>query len=105
MLLEVNNLKIGVGIEPERFLKPEERERAMRRLRSGSDIKLSEGKDNKPAKPTRDLGLPSGAVFNLAAGGRKSDQGGRDHRQAHRSRLAGVGETTSKARSIRQEVA
>ena len=75
MLLEVNNLKIGVGIEPERFLKPEERERAIKRLRSGSDIKLSEGRDNKPAKPARDLGLPSGAVFNLAAGGRKSIKG------------------------------
>ena len=75
MLQEVNNLKIRVGLEPERFLTPEERERAMRRLRSGSDIKLSEGRDNKPAKPTRDLGLPSGAVFNLAAGGRKSVKG------------------------------
>lgn len=75
MLQEVNNLRIRVGAEPERRLCQGERERAMRRLRSGSDIKLSEGRDNKPAKPTRDLGLPSGAVFNLAAGGRKSVKG------------------------------
>ena len=75
MLQEVNNLKMRQGTEPERFLNQEERERAMRRLRSGSDIKLSAGRDDKPARPTRDLGLPSGAVFNLAAGGRKSIKG------------------------------
>ena len=72
---EVNNLRIGVGIDPERRLSDNERARAMKRLRSGKDIKLSEGRDNKPAKPTRDLGLPTGAVFNLAAGGRKSIKG------------------------------
>lgn len=75
MLQEVNNLRIRVGLEPERRLCAKERGRAMNRLRSGSDIKLSEGRDNKPAKPTRDLGLPSGTVFNLAAGGRRSIKG------------------------------
>lgn len=75
MLQEVNNLKMRQGTEPERFLNQDERERAMRRLRSGSDIRLSTGRDDKPAKPTLDLGLPSGAVFNLAAGGRKSIKG------------------------------
>jgi CRISPR-associated endonuclease Csn1 len=72
---EVNNLRVQVGSEPERPLKEDERERVLQRLRSGNDIKLWEGKDNKPAKPTRDLGLPSGAVFNLAAGGRKAIKG------------------------------
>ena len=75
MLQEVNNLRVRVGIEPERQLNKEQWEKAMRRLRSGSDIKLSEGRDNSPAKPTRDLGLPSGTVFNLAAGGRKAIKG------------------------------
>ena len=75
MLQEVNNVKLRVGIDPERPLDERERGRAMNRLRSGKDIKLSEGRDNKPAKPTRDLGLPSGAVFNLARGGRKSVEG------------------------------
>ena len=75
MLQEVANLKVQVGTEPERFLDDDERERAMRRLRSGKDITLSKGKDNKPANPTRDLGLPSNAVFNLAAGGRKAIKG------------------------------
>ena len=75
MLQEVNNLRVRVGIEPERPLDYGERERAMNRLRSGNDIKLSEGKENKPAKPPRDLKLPSGATFNLAAGGRKSIKG------------------------------
>ena len=72
MLQEVNNLKLRVGADPERTLDDGERGRAMARLRSGKDIKLSVGKDNKPAKLTQDLGLPSGAVFNLARGGRKS---------------------------------
>ncbi len=75
MLQEVNKLKVREGIEPERFLNPEERARAMRRLRSGRDIKLTAGRDDKPAKPTRDLGLPSDTIFNLAAGGRKSIKG------------------------------
>ncbi len=67
MLQEVNNLKLRVGADPERPLDEGERERAMVRLRSGRDINL--------AKPTRDLGVPSGAVFNLARGGRKSVEG------------------------------
>ena len=75
MLQEVNNLRVRVGIEPERPLDDGERERAMKRLRSGSEIKLTDGKDNKPAKPPRDLKLPAGATFNLAAGGRKSIKG------------------------------
>ena len=75
MLQEVNNLRVLVGTEPERALNEHERKRVIRKLRSGIDIKLSEGKDNRPTKPTKDLGLPSGAVFNLAAGGRKSIKG------------------------------
>ena len=75
MLQEVNNLKIRVGVDPERPLDEQERERALARLRSGKDIKLCEGKDNKPVKPTRDLGLPSGTIFNLASGGRKKVEG------------------------------
>ena len=67
MLQEVNNLRVRVGLEPERKLDELERARAMKRLRDGKDINL--------AKPTRDLGLPSGTVFNLAAGGRKSVKG------------------------------
>ncbi len=63
ILQEVNNLKVRVGIDPERPLDEGERERAMTRLRSGRDISLD--------KPTRDLGLPSGTAFNLARGGRK----------------------------------
>ena len=74
MLQEVANLKIQVGTE-DRALDDSERERAMRRLRSGKDITLSKGRDNKPANPTRDLGLPSGAVFNMSAGGRKAIRG------------------------------
>ena len=38
-------------------------------------ITLSKGKNNTAANPTRDLGLPSGATFNLAAGGRKAIKG------------------------------
>lgn len=75
MLQEVNNLRVRIGTEPERPLDEGERERAMRRLRSGKDIKLSEGKNNTPVNPTRDLRFPSGTVFNLAAGGRKSIKG------------------------------
>ncbi len=73
ILQEVNNLKIRVGIDPERSLNDEERRRSMTRLRSGKDIRLSKG--DKPATATRDLGLPSGAVFNLVRGGRKSVEG------------------------------
>ena len=75
MLQEVNNLKVRVGLDHERALDEQDRERMMERLRSGKDVKLSEGRDRKPAKPTRDLGLPSGSVFNLAAGGRNSIKG------------------------------
>ncbi len=75
ILQEVNNLRVSVDLEPERRLCEDERARAVERLRSGKDIKLSEGRDNKPAKPTRDLRLPTGAVFNLAAGGRKAIKG------------------------------
>lgn len=67
MLQEVNNLRVRVCLEPERRLDENERARAMKRLQDGKDINL--------AKPTRDLGLPSGTVFNLAAGGRKSIKG------------------------------
>lgn len=67
MLQEVNNLKIRVGTEPERPLNDGERERALKRLRSGRDVSL--------AKPTKDLGLPPDAIFNLAAGGRKAIKG------------------------------
>ena len=74
MLQVVANLRIQVGTE-DRALNEGEHERAMRRLRSGKDITLSKGRDNKPANPTRDLDLPSGAVFNMAAGGRKAIKG------------------------------
>ena len=67
MLQEVNNLKIRVGSEPERPLNEQERGRALKRLRSGSDIDLQ--------KPTKDVGLPSGASLNLARGGRKKVKG------------------------------
>lgn len=67
MLQEVSNLRVRAGAEPERPLNDAERERALSRLRSGKDIDLQ--------KPTRDLGLPSGAAFNLSAGGRKKLQG------------------------------
>ena len=75
MLQEVNNLKLRVGIEPERTLDERERTRAAQRLRSGKDIALRKGKDEKAASPTRDLELPSGAVFNLARGGRNAIKG------------------------------
>ncbi|MXX52947.1 MAG: type II CRISPR RNA-guided endonuclease Cas9 [Dehalococcoidia bacterium] len=66
MLQEVNNLKIQVGRE-DRALKPDERERVLNRLRSGSDVNLK--------KPVRALGLPSGAEFNLAQAGRTMVKG------------------------------
>jgi len=62
LLQEVNNLRIRVGIDPERRLNADERARALERLRSGKDIHL--------AKPTRDLKLPSQTAFNLSRGGR-----------------------------------
>ena len=75
MLLEVNNLRVQVGLEPERPLDEDERERILQRLRSGKDVALRKGRDNEAAAPTRDLKLPSNAVFNLAAGGRKAIKG------------------------------
>ena len=75
MLQEVANIRIQVGVEQDRPLDAAERERAMNRLRSGKNITLRRGKDNRIVKPTRDLGLPSGAIFNLAAGGRKEIKG------------------------------
>ena len=67
MLQEVNNLRLRVGIDPEMPLDDGERQRAMARLRSGRDIDLK--------KPQRDLRLRSGAVFNLARGGRNKIKG------------------------------
>ena len=75
MLQEVNNLRVRVGLEPERPLDERERQRALRRLRDGKDIALRKGKDNEAVRPTRDLRLPSGAVFNLGRGGRRSVEG------------------------------
>ena len=75
MLQEINNLKVRVGVEPERPLDDGERERTLQRLRSGKDIALRKGKDEKAASTTRDLGLPSGALFNLARGGRNAIKG------------------------------
>ena len=74
MLQEVNNLKLAMGSGAERPLEEAERQRAIARLRSGKDIKLRES-DNRPAKPTRDLGLPASVSFNLARGGRKAIEG------------------------------
>ncbi len=67
MLQEVNNLRVRVGIEPERRLNTDERQRALERLRSGKDINL--------AKPTQDLKLRSQTTFNLARGGRNIVKG------------------------------
>lgn len=61
---EVNNLRVRVGIEPERPLKDDERKYALQRLHDGKDINLG--------KPT---GLLNRLTFNLAAGGRKSVKG------------------------------
>lgn len=81
MLQEVNNLRVRVGIEPERPLQDGERERAMLRLRSGKDINLS--------KPTRDLKLPSGAIFNLSRGGRKTVEGDQTSKRLGNKGLSG----------------
>ena len=75
MLQEVNNLRVQEGSKPERPLSQEERDRVLKRLRSGKDIKLREGRDDREVKPTRDRGLPPGAAFNLAHGGRRSIKG------------------------------
>ena len=68
LLQEVGNLRLHVGSEPERCLSPDERERALKRLRAGLDIELQ-----KP--PPKALELPSGATFNLARGDRKAITG------------------------------
>ena len=65
MLVEVNNLRLRVGGEPERALNAEERERILKRLRSGKAVNFN--------PPTRDL--PAGADFNLARGGREKLKG------------------------------
>ena len=75
ILQEVNNLRVQVGTEPERPLEKRERERVLKRLRSGQAITLRKGKDDTPAKPTRDLGMASNAKFNLSRGGRKEISG------------------------------
>ncbi len=88
ILQEVNNLKVRVGTEPERPLNPQERERVLKRLRSGNGIDLE--------KPTKNLGLPPGTVVNLAAGGRKSIKG--DETTA---RLASSGQPATAKRAVR----
>lgn len=67
MLQEVNNLRVQVGTGPERPLDSAERSRVLERLRSGRDLDLK--------RPTRDIGLPAGAVFNLSRGGRRKVKG------------------------------
>ncbi len=67
ILEEVNNLRLRLGRGEERPLNEEERGRAWERLRKGADIEFK--------KPTKDLGLPDGAAFNLARGGRKRLKG------------------------------
>ncbi len=67
ILQEVNNLRLQDGFEPERPLNAQERSRVLERLRSGKDIDLE--------KPLKGLGLPPGATFNLARGGRKKLKG------------------------------
>ncbi|MDE0200209.1 MAG: type II CRISPR RNA-guided endonuclease Cas9 [Caldilineaceae bacterium] len=67
ILQEVNNLRVQIGSEQERPLEEEEREGALKRLRSGKDIDFR--------KPTRDLRLPSEVSFNLARGGRQKIKG------------------------------
>ena len=66
ILQEVNNLKVQVASERERPLEEQEREGALKRLRSGKDIDFK--------RPTRDLRLPSEVSFNLARGGRQKIQ-------------------------------
>lgn len=67
ILEEVNNLRLRLGRGEGRPLNEEERQRAWVRLRTGKDIEFK--------KPTKDLGLPGGAAFNLARGGRKRLKG------------------------------
>ncbi len=67
ILQEVNNLRLRENGGAERPLNEGERKRALERLRQGKDIDLQ--------KPTIGLGLPDGAAFNLARGGRKRLKG------------------------------
>ena len=67
ILQEVNNLRLQDGFKPERPLDGQERSRFLDRLRSGKPIDLE--------KPLKGLGLPPGATFNLARGGRKKLKG------------------------------
>ena len=67
MLQEVNNLKIQVGTE-DRALCPDERGRALDRLRKGNNINLNVD------KPLAALKLPSGAKFNLRRAGARGSQ-------------------------------
>ena len=69
ILQDVNNLRVTVGTDPERGLSESERERVLKRLRSGMDVKLTE-KDGKPVLRHVGLRMPAGAAFNLAIGGR-----------------------------------
>lgn len=64
ILQEVNNLRVRVGIEPERPLNEDERKYLLQQLREGKDINLN--------KPT---GLLNRLTFNLSAGGRESIKG------------------------------
>lgn len=61
ILQDLNNLRLRVGGGPERPLTSDQRDRALRRLRSGSDINLE--------KPTKDLNWSSDAIANLSTGG------------------------------------
>ena len=81
MLQEVNNLRLRIHTESERPLDVHERARALARLRSGKDINLQ--------KPTNDLGLPSGAAFNLARGGRKTIKGDETSQRLSKAELFG----------------
>ena len=86
MLQEVNNLKISVGLEPERRLDEGERERALKRLRSGKDIKLREGKEKQTGKAH---GGPGTVLWNrLQPGGGRTQagEGRRDRRTSHEER-------------------
>ena len=70
---EVNNLRVREPGMADREFLPEERERALARLRSGLDITLTE-KGEAKKNPTG-LGLPSGATLNLAANQRSKIAG------------------------------
>ena len=67
ILQEVNNLRLRVGTRPERPLLDDERDRILKRLKSGGDLDLK--------KPLKGLRLPDGAEFNLARGVRVKVKG------------------------------